>query len=164
MHFWISDARTSDITVQYSMEKYNSCYLSYLANIKSHPTEISFLSKYLSMSVKKIGSFRFPEISEYWSIPFMFFFLKFNYNWFQCTFTIINDNLMQQGKMSLEIWWDVTWLRQSFAIYFSWNGKNDLKCSKTCEAVEILKHRNMEKNLFLVYLSQNQYWQIYSGC
>ncbi len=35
LHFWISDAAASEITVEYGTEKYNSYYPAYLANIKS---------------------------------------------------------------------------------------------------------------------------------
>ncbi len=34
LYFWISDAQASEITVQYSMEKYNSCYPAYFTNVK----------------------------------------------------------------------------------------------------------------------------------
>ncbi len=62
--------RSPDIetTVQYSMEKHNSCYSAYLANVKSQPTDIlniSFPSEYLSMDVKEKGWLSRPEISEY---------------------------------------------------------------------------------------------------
>ncbi len=50
------------------MEKYNSYYPAYLANVKSYPTEIlniSFPSEYLSTGVKEKGCLSRPEISEY---------------------------------------------------------------------------------------------------
>ena len=46
-------------SVQYSMEKYNSCYPAYLVNVKSNPTgifNISSLSEYLLMVSKKWGA------------------------------------------------------------------------------------------------------------
>ncbi len=32
LYFWICDARASEITVQYSMEKYNSCYVTRISH------------------------------------------------------------------------------------------------------------------------------------
>ena len=51
---FIFESRASEITVQCSMEKYNSCYPTYLTNVKSQPTgilNISCLSEQLSMGV-----------------------------------------------------------------------------------------------------------------
>ena len=49
------------------MEKYNSCYATYLANAKSKPTgilNVSFFSGYLSMGVIKIGCWVTQNITE----------------------------------------------------------------------------------------------------